>query len=119
MEVNIIGCSYEGKWFDFGNAKLKIRPCPASRQNFGVKDGVVVFLGADSFDKFKYALEAWEGYVTVGDHKPIELTDEVKKKVFDFRLGATEIDGEKFVIADFVLRKADELVTQVVADEKN
>lgn len=120
MELNVSKCSYDGKWFDFGNGRLKVRPYPASKQNFVMKDGNVVFLGEQAFDKFKYCLEAWENYVTPApENKPIELTDDIKKKVFDFRLGAVKIDDKEMTISDFVITKADELFREAVETEKN
>jgi hypothetical protein len=119
MELNISKCSYEGEWFDFGNGRLKIRPYPASKQQFAIRDGAVVFGGEQGFDKFRYCLTAWENYVTPGDQKPIDLTDDVKRKIFDFRLGAVTIDDKTVTISDFVLQKADELFSRAVDAEKN
>lgn len=120
MELDISKCSYEGKWFDFGNGRLKIRAYPASKQSFAIKDGNVVFPGEQGLDRFKYCLMAWENYVTPApENKPIELTDEVKKKVYDFRLGPVEIDGAQVTISDFVTVKAEELFKEMIAAEKN
>lgn len=120
MELNIDKCSYDGKWYDFGNGRLKIRAYPASRQSFAVKDGNVVFPGETGLERFKYCLTAWENYVTPApENKAITLTDEVKKKVYDFRLGETEIDGKLMSISDFVTLKSDELFREMIVSEKN
>ena len=120
MELNIAKNPYDGKWFDFGNGRLKIRPYPASKQGFAIRDGNVVFPGEQTLNMFLYCLEAWENYVTPApENKPIELTAEVKKKIFDFRLGSTVIDGNELTISDFVTLKADELFREALEAEKN
>jgi len=120
MELSIPKSPYEGKWFDFGNGRLKIRAYPASKQGFAVKDGNVVFPGETGLERFKYCLEAWENYVTPApENSPIALTDDVKKKVYDFRLGAVAIDGKDVTIADFVILKSDELLKEAVTAKKN
>lgn len=119
MELALDKISYDGKWFDFGNGRLKIRTYPASRQNFTMKDGNIVFLGEQSFDKFKHCLVDWDNYVKPGTQEKIILTDEVKRKVFDFRLGLTVVDDKELSIADFVLLKADELFKEMAEAEKN
>ncbi len=101
MQIDIGRVKYEGNWVEFGDAKLKIRPYPASRSNYFVKDGgQMVISGDEQHQVFEYCLEAWENVVDVGG-RPLKLTSEVKKTIFDFGLG----DG----MAPFVLRTAREL----------
>ena len=119
MDLELNTVSYEGKWFDFGNARLKIRPFPASRVNLRYKEGAVILAGENTLEKFRYCLQAWEGFVSSGDAKPIELTDEIKRKVFDFRLGSVKIGEQDMTISDFVISKADELFLEMVSAEKN
>jgi hypothetical protein len=119
MELDISKCIYDGKWFDCGNGKLKIRPYPASKLAFVVKDGGAVFSGEQNFEKFKFCLVAWEGFVTPApENKPITLNDDVKKKIFDFRISVKDGDKEVF-ISDFVTEKADELFKEAQVAEKN
>jgi len=94
MKINIGAASYAAKWHDFEDGKLKIRPYPFSKSNLVFRDGALVIEGKDTYDVFEYCLVDWENYVDNED-KPLKLTKEVKKKVFDFRLGG---------IADFVLK---------------
>lgn len=120
MELNLKEYSYEGQWFDFGNGRLKIRPYPASKMDFAFNDGNIIISGEQSWEKFKYCLMAWENYVTPApEHKPIELSDEVKKKVFDFHLVSVMIDDKEVTMSAFVVSKADELFTKAVIVEKN
>lgn len=119
MELNFDKPSYEGKWFEFGNGRLKIRAYPASKQNFVMKDGNIVFLGEQSLDKFKYCLMDWDNYVKAGTKEKIVLDDEVKTKVYDFRLGSAVINNKEMVISDFVILTADELFKEMVETEKN
>lgn len=119
MELNLDKISYDGKWFDFGNGRLKIRTYPVSKQNFVMKDGNIIFLGEQSFDKFKHCLVDWDNYVKAGTEEKIILTEEVKRKVYDFRIGLTAIDDKELSISDFVITKADELFKEMVEAEKN
>lgn len=120
MELNISKCSYDGKWFDFGTtgARLKIRPFPATKANIIFRQGgALVLSGEGNFEKFKYCLLEWEGFGEDGN--PIALTDEVKKKVFDFHIGTAEVDGEEISIANFVIQRADDLAAAMGELEKN
>jgi len=119
MKLDLAKAVYEAQWFDFGpGTRLKIRPYPATLSNMAFRDGAIVIAGASSFDMFQHCLVDWEG-VNDADDKPLKLTPEVKKKVFDFRLGQQEIDGNTLSISDFVLRKAREISDSIEADEKN
>lgn len=120
MELKISKISYDARLFDYGTtgAKLKIRPYPASKNNFIFRQGGgMVLSGENSFDKFAHCLVDWEGFGE--DGKPIPLTDEVKKKVFDFQIGKTTIDGEEITLSAFVIQKADELAAEMGELEKN
>ena len=119
MELNISKCTYEGQWFHFGDGRLKIRPYPASKQSFSYRDGAVLVPGSAAMDKFKFCLMEWDSFVQPGTKDPIELTDEVKTKIFDFKLGTAVIDGEEVSMADFVLMKADDLFRLKGEAEKN
>lgn len=119
MELDLDKPSYEGRWVDFGNGRLKIRAYPASKQNFITKDGNIIFLGEQTLDKFKYCLMDWDNYVKTGTQEKIILTDEVKKRLYDFRLGQAVIDGKEMTISDFVILKADELFREMTEAEKN
>jgi len=120
MELNIGKVSYEGQWFDFGNGRVKIRPLPATKLNFTVRDGGTMIAGEQSFDRFRYSLEAWENFTTPApDLKPIDLTDEVKRKLFDFRVGSAVIDGQEVALVDFVAQKAQEILAGIQSAEKN
>lgn len=119
MKIDLGKVSYDGRWFEFGEGRLKIRPYPASRTDVAFKDGAVIFSGDAAHDMFGYCLEAWEG-VTDADGKDIKLTAAVKKQVYDFRLGkATEADGTEITLADFVLKTARALIAELEADTKN
>lgn len=119
MKLDLGKVSYEGRLFEFGEAKLKIRPYPASRTDVAFKDGAVIFSGDAAFDMFAYCLETWEG-VEDAKGKPLALTPAVKKQVYDFRIGrAVTPDGKEETLADFVLRTAREMTAAIEADTKN
>ena len=109
MKLNLGDLSYDAKWHTFGDGRLKIRPHVASDTNVMVKDGGVVVSGDEHWKIFRDSLEDWEKIVG-DDGKPLPLTDEVKKLVFDFRL-----EG----IPDFVVRKAIVFEQQKGIEEKN
>ena len=119
MELNLDKISYEGEWFEFGNGRLKIRAYPLSKQDFVIKNGNLVILGEYELAKFKYCLLDWDNYVKPGTQEKIILTDEVKQKVYDGRLGVTMIDGKELSISEFVRIKADELFEKMAEAEKN
>lgn len=119
MKLNLAKVSYDGKWFDFGESKLKIRPYPASRAEVAFKDGARIYSGDAAWDMFSYCLEAWD-QVTDAEGKALKLTSEVKKQVYDFRLGETTLpDGSELPISDFVLMTARKLTGEIEADAKN
>jgi len=110
MKIDLKACSYEGRWFDFEDCRLKVRPCPESMADVVVQDGALVVAGNRQAKIFCYCLEDWEK-VADADGKPIVCTDEVKKKIFDFDLGGGMVA--------FVLQKARELKLGREALEKN
>jgi hypothetical protein len=119
MKIDLGKVSYEGKWFDFGEARLKIRPYPASRTDVAFKDGAMIFSGEAANDMFDYCLEAWETVSDI-DGKAIKMTRAVKKQVYDFRLGKTTMaDGTEEVMSDFVLKTARALMVEIEADVGN
>lgn len=114
MKLETKKTSYESKWFDFGDARLKVRPYPASRVDIGFKAGQVIIAGESSYEMFAYCLTEWEGVVD-SDGTELKLTDAVKKTIFDFKLGT--IDG--VTMSDFVISKAREIMEAITEDIKN
>jgi len=114
MKIDISKVSYDGQWKDFGGGRLKIRPYPASRQDVTLKEGAVILSGDAGFDMFSYCLEDWENYVGADD-QPLKLTDDVKKKLYDFKLA--KVDGE--ALSDFTLKTARKLTDEIGAETKN
>lgn len=119
MKVNISKASYEGREFDFGDAKLGIRPYPLSRADVAIKDGALIFSGGNARDMFIYCLVRWDGVIGADD-LPLRLTEDVKKKVYDFKLiSITDEKGDEISMSDFVIRKAREMTEEIAADAKN
>lgn len=114
MQIDMSKASYDGRWFDFGAARLKIRPYPASRQDITIKDGAIILSGDAGFDMFSYCLTEWEG-VTDADDKPLQLTVDVKKKLYDLKLG--QVEGE--ALSDFVLKTTRTMNDEIGNDTKN
>jgi len=117
MNLNLENVSYDGRWFEFDDVRLKIRPYPASKMSFMIKDGNAIIAGEYGLEKFMYCLMAWEWLDA--EKKAAELTKEVKQKIYDFRLGKATIDGEEISLSDFVTNKADELFIEASANQKN
>ena len=110
MILDIDKISYEARWFDFQDGRLKIRPYPASMNDITIKVGKgMIFSGEESLKMFEYCLIDWEGIVGADD-KPIPCTDEVKRKVYDFQMGG---------ISAFVLTKVREFDTVKESAEGN
>jgi hypothetical protein len=119
MKIDLGKASYEGREYDFDGARLTIRPYPASRSDIQVKDGAIVLSGNSARDMFMYCLTKWENVVGADD-QPLKLTDDVKKKIFDFRLiSAPDEKGDTVSLSDFVIRKAREMSEEITADTKN
>lgn len=108
--------SYDARWHEFdatGEApfpRLKIRPFPASMGSATITDKGMVLSGEDRLERFCYCLVDWDGVVDAETQAPIKLTDEIKRKVFDFDLAG---------IPAFVLSKGREWEIEKDADEKN
>lgn len=109
MKLKITDLSYESKWYAFEDAELEIRPYPFSQANVIVKDGAMVISGEEQCKIFKYCLTGWKR-ITDADGQPIPLTEEIKQKVYDFRLAG---------IADFVIAKTWEFRSQTGELAKN
>lgn len=119
MKIDLNKANYDGDWYEFGGIRLKIRPFPMSRADVSFKDGAVVISGDSSHDMFAYCLVDHEGLVDA-DGKPIKLTPEVKKKIYDFKLGRSiDENGDEASLSDFVIRKARLRQEQIGNDEKN
>lgn len=114
MKIDIGKASYDGRWYEFGEARLKIRAYPMSRQDVAIKDGAIIISGDASADMFNYCLVEWEG-VTGADNEPLKLTADVKKKVYDFKLG--QVDDRS--ISEFVILTARKLQMEIETDTKN
>jgi hypothetical protein len=117
---NIEELTYEAEWTPFGKngARLKIRPYPASKGDVVIKDGAMHLTGKAGLEMFCYCLTEWEGFGSKG--KVLPLTEDTKKKLYDFRISAAIDDsGEETVIADFVALRAQEMAANLRAAEKN
>ena len=118
-----IGKYGEGKWFDFGDGKLKIRPYPASMSNVQANiDGFVVISGEDQLKAFMFCLQEWENFkeeedgIPEKDWKEIKLTDKVKRYIYDY---PDLVDDEGTGISIFVLQKGKIAAETLEQEEKN
>jgi hypothetical protein len=120
MKIDLTKVSYEGKVFDFGKAKLTIRPYPQSRADIAFnKNGERVFSGANARDMFTYCLTDWDN-VFGADDQPLKLTEDIKNKIYDFKLSTVKNEkGEDVSMSDFVINTARELTEGIAADTKN
>lgn len=118
MQLDVSRVAYDGQWYDFGGSRVKVRPFPATKISFWIKDGAMEVSGDQTFAKFDYCLEAWEGFVTP-DGTPIPLTAEVKRKIYDFHLGVAEVDGVQTELVAFVTSTADAMAAAMRSAEKN
>jgi hypothetical protein len=120
MKIDIAkASSYEGREYDYGEAKLTIRPYPRSRADVMVKDGSLIITGNSMRDMFVYCLTKWEG-VTGDNDQPLKLTDDVKRKIYDYKLGSiVDENGETVAMADFVNAKVREFDNEISGDIKN
>lgn len=90
--------------------KFQIRPYPASREKLLLMPGGGLALsGEQQLDKFIHCLVGWQG-IEDENGSPIELTEEVKKVVFDNRLED---------IPSFVAEKINEMEAEREAEAKN
>lgn len=120
MKIDYSGTTYDPLWYDKKSGKkvdepaqtgvfFKIRQYPASMLDTVFTDGGIKFQGEDQCRKFKYCLCDWKG-VTDLNGKPLPCNDDVKQKIFDFKLGG---------IADFVMAKIMVMEKQKADSEKN
>lgn len=114
MIIDMAKISYEGRWYDFGDGRLKIRPYPMSKSNVIIKDGAMIISGDESCEMFQYCLVEWER-VQDAEGKDLKPTNEVKKKIYDFKLG--EAGGQS--MSGFVLVTARALTEEIGAAVKN
>lgn len=110
MKLDFTDLSYDAKQYDFGDARLNIRPYPSSLGNILVRDQDMVISGSDRCKVFKYCLTDWENVVGA-DGKPLPCTDEVKQKLFDFNL------NPKLIM--FVMEKSRQFEKIKEEEEKN
>jgi len=119
MKVDITKASYEGKVFSFGDAFLTVRPYPQSRADVTIKGGAIILSGASARDMFIYCLTKWDNVIGADD-LPLKLTEDVKKKIYDFKLiSIVDEKGETVALSDFVIRTARELTEEIASDTKN
>lgn len=110
MKLDLSQLSYDPQWFPFDDGvELHIRPYPFSRSNVVLRDNGFLISGKDQCEIFKHCLVAWKNVVGA-DNNPLPCTDEVKQKIFDFRMGG---------ISDFVLQKNREFQDRKGGEEKN
>ena len=114
MIIDLAKVSYDGRWYDFGGGRLKIRPYPMSKADIIFKDGDVVISGDESCEMFDYCLTEWEG-VNDAEGKAIALTSAIKRTIYDFRLGTHE--GQ--CMSAFVLATARAITEEIGAGAKN
>jgi hypothetical protein len=110
MRFSVTDLSYDGKWFEFGDAQLKIKPFPLSRGKVLLNDGSLVISHKEQYEIFRYALEDWKN-VTGADGEALKCTNEVKKALYDFGL-ATDL-------VRFVIDTAENFLTRKEVLEKN
>ena len=95
MKININKDYSQARWFtldpkhklDEGQPELKIRPYPASKEEFiGRDDGSLVLTGKNLMKKFIYCLVDWKG---INDEKDqvLPCNESVKKGVYEDLLG--------------------------------
>lgn len=116
MRIDLNEALADGQWFDHPDGgKFKIRPYPAHKEKmvvrYSTEDSVpeLSFSGDETLKKFKHCLVAWED-VNDAEGKPVELTEVVKEKIFNYRLNG---------IVRFVFEKVGEMQTETEDSEKN
>jgi len=120
MKLDITNMSYDAKWYDMKTGKvvnqpgdegvfIKIQPMPFSKSNVLIKQDAMLLAGEEQCRIFKESCQDWRGIVDAND-QPLECSDDVKQKVFDFRMGG---------ISDFVIGKVWEFDQAKAGQEKN
>ncbi len=107
MKLELDKFSYEGKEYEYKESKLTIRPYSESNEGT-VSIGLDGSIRRDNWKRFNYCLTKWD--VVGADEKPLPLTEDVKRKVYDF-----DIEG----IKTFVLMKINELEAEGRELKKN
>jgi hypothetical protein len=111
MQFSVTDLSYDGKWYRFSDdVELKIRPFPLRMGKVLLQDGALVFSQKEQCAVFEHSLEAWKGVVG-SDGEVLPCTEEVKRKIFDFRLAPD--------LVQFVVNKAREFLSAKETQEKN
>ena len=86
MQLDFSDISYEPRVYDFEEgSRLKIQPYPLSLANTVIENEQVVLTGKGQFSEFNYSLVDWEGVTDINGN-PIPCSEEIKKKIYDFRL---------------------------------
>lgn len=85
MKFDFSTLTLDGKWHDFGDARLLIRPYPSSLETVQVGEAGIMMSGDKQCEVFKYCLVDWKNVVDA-EGKDLPCTDEVKQKIFDFGL---------------------------------
>lgn len=120
MQLKIDKTLYDAEWCKFGDIELNIRPYPMSRADVTIKQGGFVVSGSGNFDRFDYCLVGHKG-LTDADGKTLELTQDVKKLIYDFRLGRTYVEemDATMSISEFVLYKSRQKSGEIETETKN
>jgi len=114
--------SMEPKWYDFKSgdlvgleeprgegAFLMIRPFPAEGQNVIItQEGTILVTGEQQKEIYDFSFMKMKGFVDANGTS-LELTDEVKLKIFEFKLED---------IPDFVIMKSREFQNRKAEAEK-
>jgi hypothetical protein len=119
MQIDFSKITYDGKWYNAETGEeqepteegqfLKVRQRPNSMSNVYMKDGAMVLKGDEVCENFVYCLMDCRGY-TDGAGKNLKLTDEMKRKIFDFedRLQTGMVAAVNDITGMFRRRKAEE-----------
>lgn len=116
MELSFSELSYDAKWYEYKDAELEIRPYPSSLTNAMISRDQESFMlsGAEQCKMFIYCLTGWRKVVDANGNA-FKLTDEVKKKIFDFRIQNREFAE----LVNFVLSQNASIAIQKEEQEKN
>jgi len=109
MKLDVSKETYDAQWYKMEGCELKIRPYLVGQSDFIFRDGGIVQSGEDRWKMFNYSLIEWKN-VTDSNGKDLILTDDVKRKVFDYELGGIPL---------FVIEKNNELIKKRKEQEKN
>ena len=108
----------EPKRYPFMDGFLFIKQFPASRGALESRpDGYVRLNSKDLQEAFVECLTGWENFNDEADGKPIKLTEDLKRMLFDYPDEELAHDGETLV--QFVLRRGKVLAAKEEEQEKN